>query len=140
MLDIEQIKEVLPHRYPFLLVDRITEMGENYAKGYKNVSINEGLFEGHFPGHAIFPGVLICEAMAQLGGVLLLQGENKGKLAYFAALEDVRFKNPVMPGDRLDMEIEMISFRRGIGKVKAHAMVDGKLVCEAILVCKIVDR
>lgn len=141
MIDIEGIQDILPHRYPFLLVDRITEMTDNAVKGYKNISINEAFFQGHFPGHAILPGVLICEAMAQLGGVLLLQGEeNRGKLAYFAAMEDVRFKKPVVPGDRLDMEVSVITFRRSVGKVKAVAFVDGEVACEAILTCKIVDK
>ncbi|MBR4749628.1 MAG: 3-hydroxyacyl-ACP dehydratase FabZ [Abditibacteriota bacterium] len=140
MIDIEGIQDVLPHRYPFLLVDRITEMEENCIKGYKNISMNEAVFQGHFPGHAIFPGVLICEAMAQLGGVLLLQGDNKGKLAYFAGLDNVRFRRPVVPGDRLDMQINVISFRHNLGRVKAMAMVDGELACEADLTCKVVDR
>ena len=140
MIDIEGIQDVLPHRYPFLLVDRITEMGEDCIKGYKNISISEPVFQGHFPGHAIFPGVLICEAMAQLGGVMLLQGENEGKLAYFAALDNVRFKRPVVPGDRLDMEVTVVSFRHFVGRVKARAFVDGELACEADLTCKVVDR
>lgn len=141
MIDIEGIQDILPHRYPFLLVDRITEMTDDAIKGYKNISINEAFFQGHFPGHAILPGVLICEAMAQLGGVLLLQGEeNRGKLAYFAAMEDVRFKKPVVPGDRLDMEVNVITVRRSVGKVKAIAFVDGEVACEAILTCKIVDK
>ena len=140
MIDIEGIQDCLPHKYPFLLVDRVTEVTETTIKGFKNISMNEAVFQGHFPGHAIFPGVLICEAMAQLGGVLLLTGENKGKLAYFAAMNNVRFKKPVVPGDRLDMEVELLSTRHKIGKIKARAFVDGEVACEAELSCKIVER
>jgi len=142
MMYVQDIKSILPHRPPFLFVDRITELEPGkYIKGYKNISINETFFQGHFPGHPILPGVIICEAMAQVGGVLLLgEEENKGKLAYFAAMDDVRFKKPVVPGDRLDMEVEVISVRRSIAKVKGTAYVDGEIACEAIITCKIVDN
>ncbi|MBQ0104787.1 MAG: 3-hydroxyacyl-ACP dehydratase FabZ [Armatimonadetes bacterium] len=142
MLDAQQIKEVLPHRIPFLFVDRVTEMVPGKSiKGYKNISMNEYFFQGHFPGHPILPGVIICEAMAQLSGVLLLEEEDqKGKLAFFAALDQVRFKRPVVPGDRMDMEIEVISFRHSIAKVQGKAFVDGELACEGLITCKIMDR
>ena len=142
MLDAQQIKEILPHRSPFLFVDRVTEMVPGKSiKGYKNISMNEYFFQGHFPGHPILPGVIICEAMAQLSGVLLLEEEDQqGKLAFFAALDQVKFKRPVVPGDRMDMEIEVISFRHSIAKVKGQAFVDGELACEGLITCKIMDR
>ncbi|OFX17869.1 MAG: 3-hydroxyacyl-[acyl-carrier-protein] dehydratase FabZ, partial [Armatimonadetes bacterium RBG_16_58_9] len=129
MLDIEQIREVLPHRYPFLLVDRILDLvPEKSARGYKNVTINEEFFEGHFPGHAVMPGVLVCEAMAQVGGVLLLSMTgNQGKLAYFGGMDKVRFRRPVVPGDTLVTDVELIATRDNIGKVKAVARVDGEV-------------
>src|SRR5664279_4222512 len=111
MLNVEQIRAILPHRYPFLLVDRILEMvpGKR-AVGLKNVTINEEFFEGHFPGHAVMPGVLVCEAMAQVGGVLLLSKTgNKGKLAYFGCMDHVRFRKPVMPGDTLVTDVELLA-------------------------------
>ena len=142
MLDAQQIKEILPHRSPFLFVDRVTEMEPGKSiKGYKNISMNEYFFQGHFPGHPILPGVIICEAMAQLSGVLFLHDEEqRGKLAFFGALDQVRFKRPVVPGDRLDMEIEVISARHSIIKVKGKAFVDGELACEGIITCKLIDR
>ena len=142
MLDAQQIKEILPHRSPFLFVDRVTEMEPGKSiKGYKNISMNEYFFQGHFPGHPILPGVIICEAMAQLSGVLFLHDEEqRGKLAFFGALDQVRFKRPVVPGDRLDMEIEVISARHSIIKVKGQAFVDGELACEGIITCKLIDR
>ena len=127
MLDIEQIRDVLPHRYPFLLVDRILDLvPEKSARGYKNVTINEEFFEGHFPGHAVMPGVLVCEAMAQVGGVLLLSKTgNEGKLAYFGGMDRVRFRKPVLPGDTLITDVELIAAKSNIGKVRAVARVDG---------------
>ena len=126
MLDVEQIRDVLPHRYPFLLVDRILELiPEKSARGYKNVTINEEFFEGHFPGHAVMPGVLVCEAMAQVGGVLLLSKTgNEGKLAYFGGMDKVRFRKPVLPGDTLVTEVELIATKSNIGKVRAVARVE----------------
>jgi len=142
MLDIEQIRDVLPHRYPFLLVDRILELvPEKSARGYKNVTINEEFFEGHFPGHAVMPGVLVCEAMAQVGGVLLLSMTgNEGKLAYFGGMDKVRFRKPVLPGDTLVTDVELIATKSNIGKVKATARVDGDVACEGEFMFALVER
>jgi 3-hydroxyacyl-[acyl-carrier-protein] dehydratase len=139
-LNIEAIKELLPHRYPFLLLDRVTEYVEGESiKGYKNVSANEQLFQGHFPDNAIFPGVLICEAMAQLTAVYgFLSSGNRpadGYLYLFAGLDNVKFKRPVTPGDRLDMEISFVSARRGMVKVTGKATVDGNVVASADILC-----
>jgi 3-hydroxyacyl-[acyl-carrier-protein] dehydratase len=142
MLKIEDIRNVIPHRYPFLLVDRILDFEPGRrAVGLKNVTINESFFEGHFPGHAVMPGVLLVEAMAQVGGVILLSvPENRGKLAYFAGLDKVRFKKPVVPGDCLISEVEMIWTRGNFGKVKATARVDGEVVVEGVLLYSVVER
>ena len=131
--DIMQITEMIPHRYPFLLVDRITEcVPGKYAKGYKNLTMNEEFFQGHFPNNPIMPGVLQVEAMAQCSAPILCTLEQfKGKLALFAALENVRFKNIVRPGDRLDMEIQLTKLKGPIGKCHAVGTVDGKVVVEA---------
>src|SRR3712207_1803739 len=116
MLNIDQIKELIPHRYPFLLVDRVLELEEGKrAVGIKNVSVNEPFFQGHFPDYPIMPGVLIIEAMAQVGAVAMMSmDENKGKLGVFAGIDKVRFKKEVRPGDTLRMEVEMLSLRRNI--------------------------
>ncbi len=142
MLDVEQIRDVLPHRYPFLLVDRITELvPEKSARGYKNVTINEEFFEGHFPGHAVMPGVLVCEAMAQVGGVLLLSMTgNQGKLAYFGGMDKVRFRKPIHPGDTFVTDVELLATRGNIGKVSAVARVDGDVVAEGEFMFALVDR
>ena len=142
MLDVEQIRNVLPHRYPFLLVDRILEMEPGVrARGLKNVTINEEFFQGHFPGHAVMPGVLIMEAMAQVGGVLLLSlGGNQGKLAYFAGMDKVRFRKPVLPGDTLVTDVELLKTRGNVGKVNAVGYVDGQIVAEGELMFALVDR
>jgi 3-hydroxyacyl-[acyl-carrier-protein] dehydratase len=142
MLKIEDIRNVVPHRYPFLLVDRILEVDPGRrAIGLKNVTINEAFFEGHFPGHAVMPGVLLVEAMAQVGGVILLTiPENRGKLAYFAGLDKVRFRKPVVPGDALISEVEIIRHRGNFGKVKAVARVDGEVVVDGILLFSVVER
>lgn len=142
MLDIEQIRAVLPHRYPFLLVDRILEIEPGKrAVGYKNVSANEEFFNGHFPGQAMMPGVLILEAMAQVGGILLLTSpENSSKLAVIAGMENIKFRKPVVPGDRLVTEVELTSLRRSFGKVRMVARVDGEVVAECDLMFGLVDR
>lgn len=132
MLNIEQIKEIIPHRYPFLLVDRILEVEEGKrAVGIKNVTANEEFFNGHFPGFPVMPGVLIVEALAQVGAVaMLMKEENKGRLAFFAGIDNCRFKRQVVPGDQLRLEVEMTRVRGTFGKGKAVATVEGELVCE----------
>ncbi|MEH7128589.1 MULTISPECIES: 3-hydroxyacyl-ACP dehydratase FabZ [Bacillaceae] len=133
MLDIEQIKEIIPHRYPFLLVDRILEVEDGKsAVGIKNVSANEEFFNGHFPDYPVMPGVLIVEALAQVGAVAMLKKEeNRGRLAFFAGIDGCRFKKQVKPGDQLRLEVEIIRLRGPIGKGKAVATVDGEVACEA---------
>ncbi|OYT69202.1 MAG: 3-hydroxyacyl-[acyl-carrier-protein] dehydratase FabZ [Armatimonadetes bacterium CP1_7O] len=133
MLDIEQIRQVIPHRYPFLLVDRILELEPGKrAVGLKNVTINESFFQGHFPVKAIMPGVLILEAMAQVGGVMvMLQPEMRHRVALLGGIENARFRRPVVPGDTLIMEVEMLWMRREVGRVKAVARVNGELAAEA---------
>lgn len=133
MMDINEIREILPHRYPFLLVDRVTEVVEGKSiKGYKNVTINDQFFQGHFPEKPIMPGVLILEALAQLGAVSILSmDEFKGKIPMFAGADKVKWRKPVLPGDRLDLSCEIIKLRGPIGIGKAVATVEGKKVCEA---------
>jgi 3-hydroxyacyl-[acyl-carrier-protein] dehydratase len=142
ILTIEQIQALLPHRYPFLLVDRIIEnVPGARAVGIKNVTINEPFFQGHFPGRPIMPGVLIVEAMAQVGGIVLLQmADLKDKLSLFAGIDKVRFRRPVVPGDQLVMTLELICVKqRRFGKMKARAEVDGQLVSEGELMFSLVD-
>ena len=130
MMDINEIREILPHRYPFLLVDRVTEVVEGKSiKGYKNVTINDQFFQGHFPEKPIMPGVLILEALAQLGAVSILSmNEFKGKIPMFAGADKVKWRKPVVPGDRLDLSCEIIKLRGPIGIGKAVATVEGKKV------------
>ncbi|MGG3449031.1 3-hydroxyacyl-ACP dehydratase FabZ [Domibacillus aminovorans] len=134
-MDIREIKETIPHRYPFLLVDRIVEVEDGKrAVGLKNVTANEEFFNGHFPNYPVMPGVLIVEALAQVGAVAMLKKEeNKGRLAFFAGIDNCRFKRQVVPGDQLRLEVEMTRLRGSIGKAKAIASVEGELVCEAEL-------
>lgn len=133
MLDIKQIKEIIPHRYPFLLVDKILEVEEGQkAIGIKNVTANEEFFNGHFPEYPVMPGVLIVEALAQVGAVaMLIKEENRGRLAFFGGIDKCRFKRQVVPGDQLRLEVEIIRVKGPVGKGKAVATVDGELVCEA---------
>ncbi|MGI4787218.1 MAG: 3-hydroxyacyl-ACP dehydratase FabZ [Janthinobacterium lividum] len=132
-MDIEAIKEILPHRYPFLLVDRITELepGKRVV-GLKNITANEPFFQGHFPQRSIMPGVLIIEIMAQVGGVMILSvGEHKGKLAYIGTVDNAKFRRPVVPGDTLEVEVELLRLRGNMGKVKCVARVGGEEAAEA---------
>lgn len=133
MMGIKEIREILPHRYPFLLVDRIVEIEEGKSiRGYKNVSANEQFFQGHFPQEPVMPGVLILEAIAQIGAVALLSKEEfKGKIPLFAGADKVRFRQKVVPGDKLELSCEIIKLRGPIGVGKGIAKVDGKKVCEA---------
>jgi UDP-3-O-[3-hydroxymyristoyl] N-acetylglucosamine deacetylase/3-hydroxyacyl-[acyl-carrier-protein] dehydratase len=143
VLDSNAISKILPHRYPFLLVDRVLDLVPmEYVVGIKNVSINEPFFQGHFPGKPIMPGVLIVEAMAQVGGIMLLNTESEPnkKLVYFTGIDNVRFRKTVTPGDTLRYEVEMGSLRRSICKMYGRAYVHDELVCEAELMAAIVDK
>ncbi len=141
-LDTNAIQAILPHRYPFLLVDTIEEM-ERWKRivGIKNVTINEYFFQGHFPGKPIMPGVLIIESMAQTGGLLLLQEvkDREKKLLYFVAIDDARFRRPVVPGDQLRIEVNVLAWRGTFCKLQGKASVGGELAAEATLMCKMVD-
>lgn len=142
MMDVQEIRQYLPHRYPFLLVDRVVELEKGKSiKGYKNISINEEVFNGHFPEMPIFPGVMIVEALAQVSGILgfktLGQKPEDGYLYLFAGIDNVRFKRQVVPGDRLQLESEVISERRGIWKFSGKASVDGELAAAADILCAV---
>ncbi len=142
-MNIQQIMAILPHRYPFLLVDRIEEVEEGKkANGFKNVTINEPFFQGHFPEHPIMPGVLIIEAMAQVGGayVSVLDQIGDDKVTYFAGIDNARFRKPVLPGDVLRMELELVSKRRGIYMFSGKAYVGDTLVAEADLKATFADK
>jgi len=144
-MDIGRIMDVLPHRYPFLLVDRIIEIeGQKRIVGIKNVTINEQFFQGHFPGHPIMPGVLIIEAMAQVGGMLLMhhfEGQNvEDKVVYFMSLDNVKFRRPVVPGDQLRFELEMLQFRGKTCRMKGVGYVDGQVVAEAEMMAMVTDK
>lgn len=140
MMDINEIKQYLPHRFPFLLVDRVVEYTDGESlKAYKNITANEDVFNGHFPHSPIFPGVMIIEAMAQTASILGFKAEGKtiedGSTYLFAAVDGVRFKRPVVPGDRLDLEAKIISMRRGILKFETSASVEGQLAASATITC-----
>ena len=137
------IMKILPHRYPFLLVDRIVEMdGEKRIVGLKNVTINEQFFQGHFPGAPVMPGVLILEAMAQVAGVLIYRDmpDKHSKLIYFTGVENAKFRRPVVPGDQLRIEMELLNRRTNFGKMAGRATVEGKLAAEAIVLFAIAER
>ena len=147
MIDIMEIQEILPHRYPFLLVDRITHMQKGQSIiGYKNISISEPAFMGHFPGHPIYPGVLILEGMAQAGGVLALKSndltkeELEKKVIYFMSIDGAKFRSPVKPGDKLEYRIEIKKLRGNLIVLDGKAFVDDVLVSEAELKAMIVDK
>jgi 3-hydroxyacyl-[acyl-carrier-protein] dehydratase len=142
-LDIRQIMAILPHRYPFLLIDRIVESTrKKRIVAIKNVTINEPFFQGHFPDYAIMPGVLMVEAIAQAGGVLLLPEvpEHETKLLVFSGIERARFRKPVTPGDQLRIEVDVLNWRPLAAKLLGKAYVEGKLACEATIMCAVVPR
>jgi len=145
VFDINQIQQMLPHRYPFLLVDRITDVknGE-YVEGYLNISITNSVFQGHFPGHPIYPGVLIIEGMAQTGAILpftvMKKDELNDKVVYFMSIDKAKFRKPVLPGDKLVYRVSTIKHRGKIWQLKGEAYVDGELVSEAELKAMIMDK
>ena len=142
-MDINEIMKYLPHRYPFLLVDRIVEIGEARIVGIKNVTINEPFFQGHFPGHPIMPGVLLIEAMAQVGGIFAFKSLNATpdtKIVYFMGIDGARFRKPVLPGDQVRFELELLKKRGPVYSFKGSALVDGALIAEAELLATIVDK
>ncbi len=142
VFDIQAIREILPHRYPFLLVDRIVEMEEERIVGIKNVTANEPFFPGHFPDFPVMPGVLIVESMAQVAGVLVLKSipDRHSKLVLLASVEEAKFRRPVRPGDQLRIEMKMQRRKATVVKMAGQATVDGVVVAEAILMCKLADR
>ncbi len=143
IIDINEIMTYLPHRYPFLLIDRIVEFEENKrVVGIKNVTINEPFFQGHFPGHPIMPGVLLIEAMAQTGGVLALRSapDAQKKVLYFMSIDKAKFRKPVFPGDQVRFELDLIKQRSNIRAFKGTALVEGAVVAEAELMAMIVDK
>ena len=141
MIDIQGILGILPHRYPFLLVDRVLELEPERILALKNVTFNEPHFTGHFPGAPVMPGVLVIEAMAQAGGVLMLSDvpDRHEKLIYFTGIDNCRFRRPVVPGDQLVIEVELVARRSTVAKMHGRATVDGELVCEADLMSAAVE-
>jgi len=142
LLDIQAIRDILPHRYPMLLVDAILELEEERVVGIKNVTVNEPFFIGHFPDFPVMPGVLIVEAMAQVAGVLVLKSipDRKNKLVLLASINEAKFRRPVLPGDQLRIEMKVTKRKASIAKMHGQATVNGVVVAEAELMCKLVDR
>ena len=148
MIDIVEIQKILPHRYPFLLIDRVTELEPaKHIVAYKNVTIGEPVFQGHFPSHPIYPGVMIIEGMAQAGGVLAFksmsdehQANIENKVVYFMSIDGAKFRHPIRPGDRLEYRREVLKHKGNIWVLKGEAYVDGTLACEAELKAMIVDK
>jgi len=142
MNDISEILAVMPHRYPFLLIDRVLEMGEKTVRAIKNVTVNEPHFLGHFPEVPVMPGVLLVEAMAQAGGFLLFSQvkDREGKLIYFTGIDKCRFRKPVVPGDQVIFEVELVAKRSTFAKIHGRALVDGEVVCEADMMSALADR
>jgi len=142
-LTIQEIMDFLPHRYPFLLIDRVLEFEpQKRLVAIKNVTMNEPFFQGHFPGYPIMPGVLIVEAMAQAGALIMLSeiADRNTKLAVFTGIEKAKFRRPITPGDQVRIEVNVLSFRSRAGRIQGSATVDGKLACEATLTCAVVTR
>ncbi len=147
MMDVVEIQKILPHRYPLLLIDRVTDIVNNEKLlGFKNVSIGEQVFEGHFPGHPIYPGVMILEGMAQAGGILafksmdMTEEEAAEKVVYFMSIDKAKFRAPVRPGDRLEYEISVVKNKGAIWVLQGKAFVDGNMVSEAELKAMVVDK
>jgi 3-hydroxyacyl-[acyl-carrier-protein] dehydratase len=142
LLDIQEIRDILPHRYPMLLVDAILELDEERIVGIKNVTVNEPFFVGHFPEFPVMPGVLVVEAMAQVAGVLVLKHvpDRKNKLVLLASIEQAKFRRPVRPGDQLRIEMKVTKRKASVAKMHGQATVDGLVVAEAELMCKLTDR
>jgi 3-hydroxyacyl-[acyl-carrier-protein] dehydratase len=141
VMDVHEILEVLPHRYPMLMVDRIVEITEESVIGLKNVTANEPHFTGHFPGYPVMPGVLIVEAMAQVAGILIgkLAPHTRGKLMFLASVEEAKFRKPVIPGDQLRIEMKKLRLKHSVAKLQGTATVDGQVFAEATLMCKLTD-
>ena len=142
-LTIQEILDFLPHRYPFLLIDRVLEFEPTKRLvAIKNVTVNEPFFQGHFPGYPIMPGVLVVEAMAQAGALIMLAeiADREKKLAVFTGIEKAKFRRPITPGDQIRLEVTVLAFRSRAGRIEGKAFVDGKLACEATLTCAVVTR
>ncbi|HEX7361299.1 MAG TPA: 3-hydroxyacyl-ACP dehydratase FabZ [Bryobacteraceae bacterium] len=141
-MEIQEICAILPHRYPMLMVDRVLEMTGDSIVGIKNVSFNEPYFTGHFPGFPIMPGVLIIEAMAQVAGLLVakMAPHTRGRIMFLASVEDAKFRKPVVPGDQLRIEMKLTRLKTTVAKMQGRATVDGQVVAEATLMCKLTDR
>ena len=142
VLDIQAIEKILPHRYPFLLIDRILELEDMRVVALKNVSMNEPFFQGHFPGFPVMPGVLIVEAMAQAAAVLVLNRveDRENKIVFFASISEAKFRRPVVPGDQLRIEVTFLKLKPSVAKVQGKATVDGQVVAEAEIVATLSDR
>lgn len=141
-LDIQEISAVLPHRYPMLMVDRIVEVSDDAVIGIKNVTVNEPHFNGHFPGFPVMPGVLIIEAMAQVGGILIsrVNANARGKIMFLASVDEAKFRKPVVPGDQLRIEMKILKMKSTVAKLQGTATVEGLVVAEATLMCKVANR
>lgn len=142
VLDIEDIRKILPHRYPMLLVDRVVELEPDRIVGIKNVTVNEPFFVGHFPDYPVMPGVLIIEAMAQVAGVLVLKEipDRANKLVFLAGVDNAKFRRPVLPGDQLRIEMKVVKKKASVAKMQGRATVDGNVVAEVEVLCKLADR
>jgi 3-hydroxyacyl-[acyl-carrier-protein] dehydratase len=141
-IDVEEIADILPHRYPMLMVDRILEIAADSIVGLKNVTVNEPHFTGHFPGYPVMPGVLIIECMAQVAGVLIakMAPHTRGKIMVLASVEDAKFRKPVIPGDQLRVEMKMLKLKHTIAKMQGRVTVDAQVVAEATLMCVLTER
>jgi 3-hydroxyacyl-[acyl-carrier-protein] dehydratase len=142
VLDVQEISQLLPHRYPMLMVDRIVDISADSIVGIKNVTVNEPHFTGHFPSFPVMPGVLIIEAMAQVAGILVgkLAPHTRGKVMFLASVDEAKFRKPVVPGDQLRIEMKMLRLKHTVAKMQGVATVDGQVVAEATLMCKLTDR